>query len=397
VTATNEIYSPSAADVDNSLVEATEALIPQLAARADEAEHQAGLPQVTISELDDLGIRRMALPRSVGGLEASPRTIVAVTEALARGCASTSFINTVYTAAAYLICQLPDPGWRAFTSSENPTSTVTVNPGGTAVREGSGYRVSGKWPFGTGQQYSGWCFVAALIEGEGDVPDAGFFLIPRQEITPLDDWNVTGLCATASNTLTGQDIYVPEERLLRISDFLAGRSDSSLVRDNPYYQHPAAAFTLACLPGTALGVARAALEVFRSRVGKRGITYTSYLRQADAAITHHQMDTATMKLDQARFHAERLADTAAKRASDLDIETRARCRADTGWTVRLCREAADVIQSASGASAIHRKDGLQRMLRDMQVISVHSLLLPTTNSEVYGRVLCGLDPDTAFL
>lgn len=59
--------------------------------------------------------------------------------------------------------------------------------------------------------------------------------------------------------------------------------------------------------------------------------------------------------------------------------------------------AADVIQSASGASAIHRKDTLQRMLRDMQVISVHSLLLPTTNSEVYGRVLCGLDPDTAFL
>jgi alkylation response protein AidB-like acyl-CoA dehydrogenase len=396
VTATNEIQF-SAADVDDALVSSVEELIPQLAARADEAERVAGVPGVTIDELDGLGIRRMALPKSVGGLEASPRTIVAVTDALARGCASTSFINTVYTAAAYLICQLPDSGWQAFVASDNPTSTITVNPGGTAVRDGSGYRVSGKWPFGTGQQHSGWCFVAALIEGPSDVPDAGFFLVPRSEITPLDDWNVTGLCATASNTLTGQDIYVPEERVLRIGDFLAGRSDSSLVRDNPYFQHPAAAFTLACLPGTPLGVVGAALETFRGRVGKRGITYTSYLRQADAALTHHQIDTATMKLDQARFHAQRLADTATKRASELDIETRARCRADTGWAVRLCREAADVIQSASGASAIHRKDALQRMLRDMQVISVHSLLLPTTNSEVYGRVLCGLDPDTAFL
>ncbi len=396
MTATNEIHS-TANDVDDALICATEELIPRLAARADEAERQRGLPEATINELDELGIRRMALPKSVGGLEASARTILCVTESLARGCASTSFINTVYSAAAYLICQLPDPGWQTFVSSDNPTSTITVNPGGTAVREGNGYRVSGKWPFGTGQQYSGWCFVAALIEGGGDVPDAGFFLIPRHEITPLDDWNVTGLCATASNTLAGQDIYVPEERLLRISDFLAGQSDSSLVRDNPYYQHPAAAFTLACLPGTPLGVVDAALAAFRSRVGKRGITYTSYLRQADAALTHHQIDTATMKLDQARFHAERLADTAGKRASDLDIETRARCRADTGWTVRLCREAADVIQSASGAGAIHRKDAMQRMLRDMQVISVHSLLLPTTNSEVYGRVLCGLDPDTAFL
>ncbi|WP_197519301.1 acyl-CoA dehydrogenase family protein [Mycobacterium sp. E2327] len=396
MTATNEILSP-AVEVDEALIEAAEALIPQLAARADDAERQAGLPQTTIGELDDLGIRRMALPKSVGGLEASPRTIVAVTEALARGCASTSFINTVYTAAAYLICQLPDPGWQAFTSSDNPTSTITVNPGGKAVREGNGYRIAGKWPFGTGQQYSGWSFVAALIDGPGDIPDAGFFLVPRHELTALDDWNVTGLCGTASNTLAGENIYVPEERVLRIGDFLAGRSDSSLVRDNPYYQHPAAAFTLACLPGTPLGVVAAALEVFRSRVGKRGITYTSYLRQADAALTHHQIDTATMKLDQARFHAERLADTASRRASDLDLETRARCRADTGWTVRLCREAADVIQAASGASAIHRKDALQRMMRDMQVISVHSLLLPTTNSEVYGRVLCGLDPDTAFL
>lgn len=396
MTVTNEIHS-TAIDVDDVLINATEEMVPRLAGRADEAEHQRGLPEATISELDELGIRRMALPKSAGGLEASPRTILRVTQALARGCASTSFINTVYSAAAYLICQLPDPGWQTFAASDNPTSTITVNPGGTAVREGNGYRVSGKWPFGTGQQHSGWCFVAALIEGGGGVPDAGFFLIPRGEITPLDDWNVTGLCATASNTLAGQDIYVPEERLLRISDFLAGQSDSSLVRDNPYYQHPAAAFTLACLPGTPLGVVDAALAVFRGRVGKRGITYTSYLRQADAALTHHQIDTATMKLDQARFHAERLADTAAKRASDLDIETRARCRADTGWTVRLCREAADVIQSASGASAIHRKDTLQRMLRDMQVISVHSLLLPTTNSEVYGRVLCGLDPDTAFL
>jgi alkylation response protein AidB-like acyl-CoA dehydrogenase len=385
------------ADIDEALIKTTEDLIPDLAARADEAERQAGLPAETITALDNLGIRRMVLPRSAGGLESSPRTILGVMEALARGCASTSFVNTVYSASAALICRLPDPGWQAFVASDNPTSTITVNPGGKAVREGNGYRVSGKWPFGTGQQYAGWCFLAALIDGEGDVPDAGFFLIPREAITPLDDWTVTGLCGTASNTLTGQDIYVREERMLRISDFLAGRSESSLVRDNPYYQVPAAAFTSACLPGTPLGVVQAALDAFRGRVGKRGITYTSYLRQADAALTHHQMDEATMKLDQARFHAERLAATATMPASDVDIETRARCRSDMGWAVRVCREAADVIQSASGANAIHKKDPLQRMLRDMHVISVHSLLLPTTNSEIYGRVLCGLDPDTAFL
>jgi len=396
VTITSELPAP-AADVDAALIKAAEDLIPDLAGRADEAERLNGLSVETISELDAGGLRRMSLPRSAGGSEASPLTILGVTEALGRGCASTSFVSTVYAASGYLICLLPDAGWQAFTSSENPTSSITVNPGGVAVPHGDGYYVKGKWPFGTGQQHAGWAFVAAMIEGESDEPDAGFFLIPREELTAKDDWTVTGLCGTASNTLVGEEVYVPGERLLRISDLLSGRSDSSLVRDNPYYQHPAAAFTLACVTGTALGVAQSVLDIFRSRVGSRGITYTSYLRQADASLTHHQMAEATMMLDQARFHAERLATTAGLEGSELDLETRARCRADMGWTVRRCREATDLIQSASGASAVHRKDPLQRILRDMQVISVHSLLLPSTNAEVYGRVLCGLEPGSPFL
>jgi alkylation response protein AidB-like acyl-CoA dehydrogenase len=384
-------------EFDDVLVQAAQDLIDTLAANADAAERDGKLPEENIAALDAAGLRRLTLPRSAGGSEASALTILHVTDMLARGCASTSFVSTVYAASGYLICRLPDAGWQAFVSSDNPTSSITVNPGGTAVRDGDGYRVSGKWPFGTGQQHAGWGFLAAVIDGEDGEPDAGFFLVPREELTALDDWQVTGLCGTASNTLAGEDIYVPAERCLRVSDLLAGRSDSSLVADNPYYQHPAPAFTLACVTGTALGVAQAALDSFKSRVGSRGITYTSYLRQADASLTHHQIAEATMKIDHARFHAQRLATTAQLTADDLDLETRARCRADMGWAVRLCREASDVIQSASGANAIHKKDALQRILRDMQVISVHSLLLPSTNQEVYGRVLCGLDPGSPFL
>jgi len=389
--------APAAVNADGGLIKAAEDLIPELAARAEAADRESQLADETVAALDAAGLRRMTLPSSAGGSESSAFTILGVTEALARGCASTSFVATVYAAAGYLIAQLPDPGWREFLASENPTSSITVNPGGVAIRDRDGYRVSGKWPFGTGQQHAGWGFLCAVIQDDGEIPDAGFFLIPRSEIDAKDDWAVTGLRGTASCTLFGDDIYVPGERLLRISDLLSGRSKSSLVRENTYYQHPAAAFTLACVTGTALGVAQAALDVFKSRVGSRGITYTGYQRQADAALTHHQIAEATMKVDQARFHAQRLATTAGLMAAELDLEARARCRADMGWTVRLCREASDIVQSASGASAVHMKDPLQRVLRDMQVLSVHSLLLPTTNAEVYGRVLCSLDPGSPFL
>src|SRR6516225_11290119 len=93
VTTTSERMA-TVGDIDEALIKTTEDLIPDLAARADEAERQAGLPAETITALDNLGIRRMVLPRSAGGLESSPRTILGVMEALARGCASTSFVNT---------------------------------------------------------------------------------------------------------------------------------------------------------------------------------------------------------------------------------------------------------------------------------------------------------------
>jgi alkylation response protein AidB-like acyl-CoA dehydrogenase len=178
---------------------------------------------------------------------------------------------------------------------------------------------------------------------------------------------------------------------------MAGRFNSALVRDDPYYQAAFLPFFFATFVGTPLGVAEGALDLFAERIQRRGITYTPYLKQADAALTHFQMAEARMKLDEARFHADRLTAMAETGAADLDVVTRARCRADMGWEIRLCREVTDIVQSASGAQAIHRRDALQRIVRDMQAMSVHSFFLASTNAELYGRVLCGLDPGVPFL
>ena len=35
--------------------------------------------------------------------------------------------------------------------------------------------------------------------------------------------------------------------------------------------------------------------------------------------------------------------------------------------------------------------------RDVQTINLHGIMHPNTNAETYGRVLCGLEPNTIFL
>jgi hypothetical protein len=132
----------------------------------------------------------------------------------------------------------------------------------------------------------------------------------------------------------------------------------------------------------------------RNRIGRRAITGSQYSRQSDAAITHLQMADVTMRLDQAQFHSDRALATTFSIAADphVDVATRLRVRADVAWAIRLSKEVVDTVQSASGASSIRLDDPLQRIVRDVQAISLHASYLFNTNVELYGRVLCGLDP-----
>jgi hypothetical protein len=52
---------------------------------------------------------------------------------------------------------------------------------------------------------------------------------------------------------------------------------------------------------------------------------------------------------------------------------------------------------ASGACGIYSSMPIQRIQRDIQAISLHALNMPIKNLELYGRVLCGLEPNTFFI
>jgi len=40
---------------------------------------------------------------------------------------------------------------------------------------------------------------------------------------------------------------------------------------------------------------------------------------------------------------------------------------------------------------------IQRIARDVQAVNLHALMAPVTAYELYGRVLCGLPPDTFYI
>ena len=165
------------------------------------------------------------------------------------------------------------------------------------------------------------------------------------------------------------------------------------------YRNPLLGVANASSAGTVIGLARAAREFFLERLDRK-ITYTDYATQREAPVTHLQLAEATMKIDEAEFHAQRitdLVDTKGVSGEPWTLEERARTRADIGAVCQLGRAAVDLLGMASGGSSILRQAPMQRVVRDMYAVNLHALMVPSTNLELYGRVLCGLEPNSPYI
>ncbi|MFD5541683.1 flavin-dependent monooxygenase, partial [Streptomyces sp. NPDC127079] len=237
--------------------------------------------------------------------------------------------------------------------------------------------------------------------GTGDGPPEMVWLaIPMTDLKVLDDWNVSGLGGSGSNTVVAQDVHVPAHRVLPVAPLLAGTFPSRRNGADPFYRMPVLLLFCAWTAANALGLGRAAVTEFGERIHRRGITYTLYERQHEAPVTHLQLAEAEMKVSSAELITADfvgLIEARAAGARPFTAQERARIRAQCGYLTRLCKEAADLVGSASGASSLHREVPIQRIVRDLNALGLHSFVNPAANLELYGRVLSGLDAGTPFL
>jgi hypothetical protein len=63
----------------------------------------------------------------------------------------------------------------------------------------------------------------------------------------------------------------------------------------------------------------------------------------------------------------------------------------------LGKAAVDILSLASGGSSIYHEVPMQRIARDMHAVNLHTLMTPETNLELYGRLLCGLEPNSQYI
>jgi alkylation response protein AidB-like acyl-CoA dehydrogenase len=379
----------------DGLVERTREVLPVLAANAAKTEELRRAAPASIEALTDAGVFRMTVAKHYGGYESDLLTQYEVLSAISSACPSTGWVTTILTAMLWNMGMFPDEAQdEVFADPEARIASVFA-PGGRASRTDGGVRVSGRWPFNTGCHHAQWAILTALLD-EGAGPAAVSLLIPYGDLTILDDWDATGMAGTGSNTTVADDVFVPEHRILPIERQMTLDIPSERNAENPYFHKPLVSFLIGQASAAPVGIARGAFDAFMQRLPGRSITYTTYTDQSAAPVTHIEVAEATMKIESAHHHARR-ANELVDDATDLSLEERARVRAHTAYATRLAREAVSVLYEASGASAIQSSVPIQRYHRDIHALANHAFLAAPTALELYGRIVCGLEPNTPFI
>ncbi|WDN57402.1 acyl-CoA dehydrogenase family protein [Streptomyces clavuligerus] len=354
----------------------------------------------TVQALADAGIFRMRVPARYGGYESDATTLCEVAAELGRADGSAAWTAAVYSIPTWMTGLFPDETQAEVFATPDVRICGTLSPTAQAVPAEGGIVVDGRWGFITGALHAQWQIVVAVLMVPGGEPAPVMALVPMDDLTIVDDWHTAGLKGTGSVTTIAERVFVPQARVMPMGAVIQGQSASPTTAAGALHRAPLLPVASASSVGPVLGMAKGALDAFLHRLPDRKITYTSYGRQSDAALTHLQVADAVMRIDEAEFHVRRLAgqvDAKAAEASEWTLAERVRARADMGAACRLAKEAVDILNTASGASSIRLDVPIQRFQRDIQAVCLHALMHPDTNAELYGRFLCGLEPDTLYL
>jgi alkylation response protein AidB-like acyl-CoA dehydrogenase len=376
------------------LVERTQGLLPAVAERAAAAEEARRLPDETIDDFARAGFFRVMVPRSYGGLELDASAVTEVGRLLGRVCASSGWV-------------IPWLGWHNRGLSMFPKSVQDeVFERGFGLTAGSttltgearavpgGYRVSGKWSWGTAVLHADWASLGAVVPEEKNRPVT--VLARKSDVILHDIWFTEGMRATGSVDMELRDAFVPEERVLDGVAMVKGRAPGQLMHTGPLYHSPTRPIASLVAAASGIGIAEGAVDNYVERLGGRVLAYSGGKLSRDEQSQRIRLASVSADVKTASMLFDAAVDLTAKSNRgeiEMTLQQRADVRFWAAHAIQITRHAVMEIVAGSGARSHFMDDPLQRGMRDLNTLSGHVVFDHDRAADIYGRVLLGMDLD----
>lgn len=375
----NQFRDPPSAialDAGQTILAGVRELSPEITARAAEIEAARRIPPDLVDRLKTLGLFRMFVPRSHGGLELALPAGLAVISALARIDGSVGWTAMIGGGTAIFSGLAQRETYdRIYRNGPDVPMCGSSQPVGTAEPVAEGWRISGRWPFASGCMHAEWmagfCIVTAdgnpVIDAQGR-PRVRGVVLPAQDWEIEDSWHAAGLKGSGSHHIVLKDVLVAEASLFDLE---------AAAPSAPGQLHSAVRYLLPLFHAAfAVGMAEGALDelVALARTGRQQFQAATPMQKSEIFQFELGRIYADVRAAQAFLQVQVASHWNHILAGTLNDEglliegTQAAV-----WIASICIRVADACFALAGSSAVYETSPLQRRLRDLHVAGQHAI------------------------
>ena len=354
-------------------------------------DEQGRLTDTVADVLRRSGGMRLLQPESHGGYQTHPRDFFEWVRAVGRYNPSAGWVSGVVGIHPWEVALLePDLKDELYGNDPDTWIASPYAPAGRAVREGDGFRFSGRWQYSTGTDHCGWVVLGGMVvdaEGQPDSPpEVRHFFLPRgdYEIVP-DSWNVMGLSGTGSKDIVVENAYVPEYRTI-LHQALADGVYNDRVTNIPLFQLPFGCIFSGAIAAATFGIAEGAIEQYRkymeTRVSAAGVVGLADPFQQEA-LSEAEADVAA-----GIAHVDAMISAwmqQLEQGKPITKGQRLEFRRNQVRAIQRVLFSVDKLMARSGSAAIWTTRSLERRWRDLRAAGSHICNIADT---IYGACTC---------
>ncbi len=378
---------------EDPLIAATREIIPLIHENAERIENEQRLPDELIKALDNAGLFSVAVPQEFGGPEIDPLVMFDALEMLGNADASTAWVVLIISANPYLFGNaLQKQVWQGmYGDNVNQRTAGTLMPGGKALKVDGGYRITGRYRYGSGSEHCEYllsgCFIFdgdEMCRHENGEPEIRWMVHKTSECQIImDSWDSTGLRGSSSHDYVTEDLFIPEDW-----SFVLGETVHKLA--NPVYSFPTIPFCQ--LSAITLGMARAAIDLVKEMAvtKRRGPLLVS----EDPAVQMRVAEAEALVGAGRAYVKEVVADVlnTLNSGDELSWDQRATFRLACTYTLDSATSAINMMYKVGGGSAVYKPNQLDRILRDIHTAGTH-IRFNDLSYICAGKMLMGIDPE----
>lgn len=377
------------------IMAAVDAAAVMLESTNEKSESLGELAPEVFAWMKGLRLSALILPADLGGYAMMPTQALTIWEKIAYHQTSAGWVSFIHagsggTCAGYLG---KEGGELLFPAGRDTIVCGAGAPTGVAEKVPGGYRVTGRWSYGSGITLADYSRSGAVLHIDGKPqydakgrPVVLFVHLPTDEMVNEGNWDVLGLQGTGSIDYSYKDAFCPTA----LTYDAAGEPQ----RDPAYYQIGAIGIALLGHSSVAIALGRRILDEISAFAQRRSMR-SDMAGQSDAFWEEFARMEARVRAGRAfLFEVWREAEAHIVNGTAMPTRLQTLFRLSAQEVHWAGAAAADFAYRAGGGASL-RKGTIQRLFREMYVAIQHLIVSPLLLRGC-GRELMGAAPDQVW-